>query len=152
MSNHSYGKAAWGTCNLGGAECLWISKVGQTVLARLMESQIWHQLAGSVALSGEDLEKGQWLLLTFMPYISVFSSIPLVPFKLLPGCWSSEGVSLNLSVGSLRGTAWGSRSFFQLNPTGVCSEKLWRLVFLALEPRTRGPVWVWDSLLLRYPS
>ena len=27
-----------------------ISKAGQTVLARLMESQIWHHLAGSVAL------------------------------------------------------------------------------------------------------
>ena len=33
---------------LGGAESLGISKVGQTVLASLMESQIWHQLAGSV--------------------------------------------------------------------------------------------------------
>ena len=31
-----------------GAESLGISKVGQTVLARLMESQIWHQLASSV--------------------------------------------------------------------------------------------------------
>ena len=28
---------------MGGAEPLGISKVGQTVLARLMESQIWHQ-------------------------------------------------------------------------------------------------------------
>ena len=35
-------------CKLGGAESLGISKVGQTVLARLMESQIWHQLAVSV--------------------------------------------------------------------------------------------------------
>ena len=34
--------------NLGGAEFLGISKEGQTVLARLMESQIWHHLAGSV--------------------------------------------------------------------------------------------------------
>ena len=30
------------------------------VLARLMESQIWLQLAGSVALWGKGLEKGQW--------------------------------------------------------------------------------------------
>ena len=29
-------------CKLGEAECLEISKVGHTVLARLMESQIWH--------------------------------------------------------------------------------------------------------------
>ena len=31
---------------LGGVESLGISKTGQTMLARLMESQIWHQLAG----------------------------------------------------------------------------------------------------------
>ena len=35
---------------LGRVESLGISKAGQTVLARLMESQIWHHLAGSVAL------------------------------------------------------------------------------------------------------
>ena len=35
---------------LGGAEPLGISKVGQTVLARLMESQVWHQLTGSVGV------------------------------------------------------------------------------------------------------
>ena len=29
-------------------ELLWLSKVGHTVLARLMESQIWHQPTGSV--------------------------------------------------------------------------------------------------------
>ena len=33
---------------LGGAESLGISKAGQTVLAWLMESRIWYQLAGSV--------------------------------------------------------------------------------------------------------
>ena len=33
---------------LGGAVSLGISKAAQTVLARLMESQIWHQLADSV--------------------------------------------------------------------------------------------------------
>ena len=33
---------------LGGAEPLGISKVGQTVLVRLMEPQIQHQPTGSV--------------------------------------------------------------------------------------------------------
>ena len=33
---------------LCGAKSVEISKVGQTVLARLIESQIWHQLSGSV--------------------------------------------------------------------------------------------------------
>ena len=37
-----------GARKLGGAESLGIFKEGQTVLARLMESQIWHQLADSV--------------------------------------------------------------------------------------------------------
>ena len=54
-------------CKLGGAESLWISKAGQTVTARLMESQIRHQHAGSVALWGEGSENGQWSLLTLMP-------------------------------------------------------------------------------------
>ena len=40
---------------LDGVEPLWICKVGHTVLARLMESQIWHQPAGSV---GGELSKG----------------------------------------------------------------------------------------------
>ena len=38
-----------------GAESLGISNVGQMVLARLMESQIWHKLASSV---GEGFRKG----------------------------------------------------------------------------------------------
>ena len=35
---------------LGGTKSQDISKAGQTVLARLMESQIWHLLAGSVGV------------------------------------------------------------------------------------------------------
>ena len=38
----------------------------QTVLARLMESQIWHPPAGSVALWGEGSEKEQWPLPAFV--------------------------------------------------------------------------------------
>ena len=40
---------------LGGVESLGIFKVGHTILAMLMESQIWHQPIGSV---GEGLSKG----------------------------------------------------------------------------------------------
>ena len=78
-----------------GAESLGISKAGETVLARLMESQIWHQPAGSMALWAEGSEKGQWTLLTLMPDTSASPSMPLVPFKLPPQLWSSEGVSLS---------------------------------------------------------
>ena len=42
---------------MGGIESLGITRVGQTVLARLMESQIWYQPANSVAL-GEVFRKG----------------------------------------------------------------------------------------------
>ena len=81
----------WGY-NLGGAESLGISKVGQTVLAKLMESQFGTSLP---ALWEEGLEKGKWPLPTLMPDTSVSLCIPLVPFKLLPWYWSSEGVSLS---------------------------------------------------------
>ena len=43
-----------------------ISRVGQTVVARLMESQIWHLPAGSMALLLEGSDKGQWPLPTFL--------------------------------------------------------------------------------------
>ena len=67
---------------------------------------------------GEVLAKEKWPLLALMPDNSVSQCIPLVPFKLLPWCWSSEVVSLSKCMcGSLRGTAWGPNSFFhRLNP------------------------------------
>ena len=76
---------------MGGVESLGISRVGQTVLAGLMESQIWHQVASSVG----GLEKGQWPLLALMPDTSVPPCMLLVPFKLPPLCWNSEGVGLS---------------------------------------------------------
>ena len=101
--------------SLGGpiswAESLGISKAGQTVLVLLMEeSQIWHQLAGSV---GGGFRKGTMASVPLEVRHFSPPSIPLVPFKLLPHCLSSKGVSLSwVCVDSLRGTAWGSRSFF----------------------------------------
>ena len=41
---HMEKQLGW-ACKLGGAEFLCISKTGATVLARLVESHIWHQLA-----------------------------------------------------------------------------------------------------------
>ena len=51
--------------------------VGKTVLARLMESQIWHLPASSVALWGKDSEKGQWPLPTFLSRRKLSPSSPL---------------------------------------------------------------------------
>ena len=42
---------------LGREESLGISKAVQIILARLMESQVWHQSAGSMALHGGRLRK-----------------------------------------------------------------------------------------------
>ena len=42
------------------------SRAEQTVLVRLMESQIWHLPAVSVSLWGEGSQKGQWSLPTFL--------------------------------------------------------------------------------------
>ena len=42
------GKQFGWTCKLGGCESQGMSRVRRAVLARLMESQIWHQLAGSM--------------------------------------------------------------------------------------------------------
>ena len=44
---HMENKLRW-ACKLGGAESLGISKAGQTVLARLMKSQIWCELPDSL--------------------------------------------------------------------------------------------------------
>ena len=65
-TSHSYGKATVNICKLDETEPQGISRVGQTVLARLMESQIWYQPASSVTLWVEGSEKKQWLLPAFL--------------------------------------------------------------------------------------
>ena len=76
---------------LGRAESLGISKVGQTVLAKLMESQVPHQFAVSV---GGRFRKGT-MACAHLPDTSVSPSMLFMSFNLLPWCWSSEGVSLS---------------------------------------------------------
>ena len=56
----------WVGPKLGGTESQGVSRAGQTVLARLMESQIWHPPASSVTLLEEGSEKGQWPLPAFL--------------------------------------------------------------------------------------
>ena len=134
---------------MGGTESQAICRVGQTVLARLMESQIWHQpvallIYGSV---WREPRKGQWPLFTslrenchpaftLMPDTSVSPCMPLVPFKLLPQCWRSEGVNLSKSMcGFSKWNCLGLHHFsVPTHPCRFCSQKLWGLTFLALEP------------------
>ena len=69
--------------------------------------------------------------------------ISLVPFNLLPSCWSTEGVSLSKSVCEpFKRNCQGVQKFLFSTvsiPTSFYSQKLGRLLFLALEPWAVGP-------------
>ena len=128
---------------------------------RLMESQIWHPSACSVALWEDGSERGSGLCPPFylrenflssplLPDNSVPPRVPLVPFKLLPQCWSSERVNLNKSMCCFfKGDCLRLPKF--LLPTQS------PLVFVARnygdssswhwKPRLGGLVWSWYSSL-----
>ena len=96
---------------LCGAKSVEISKVGQTVLARFMESQLWHQPSGSV-LGG--CRKGTSSACFDARHL-VSPCVSLVPFKLQPAAGAQREwvwVGESVCVCSLRGTAWCSSSFF----------------------------------------
>ena len=82
------------------------------------------------------------LALTLMPDNSVPSHMSLVPFKLLPQCWSSEGLSLCKSVlGFFKWNSLGLQnppSHSAIIPLDFCSQKLWELPFLTPKPCTAG--------------
>ena len=86
---------------LGGVEPLWISKVGLTVLARLMESQLWHQPTSSV---------GGGLCL---PWCQTFQSLPVYH-------WSPSRCCLR--AGTQRELVWEGESmcgFPKMNCLGL---------------------------------
>ena len=94
---------------LRGEESPGISKEGQTLLARLMESQIWHQLAGSV---GEGFRKMTSARLDARPFS--FSQYATGAFQAAAPVLElrgSESEQVSPCVGSLRGTTWVSSSF-----------------------------------------
>ena len=118
-----------------------------------METEIGHPPAGSV---GRGLSKEQWLLpallsgkksapsaLALMSDNSVLSHLPLAHFKLQSQHCRSEWVNLNKSEGGTfkRNTGDSRSSLFHSAPvpTGFHSQRLWGLLFLALEP------WAGDS-------
>ena len=72
---------------------------------------------------------------------SVLSCMALVPFKLLPWCWSSEEV--NLSKWFFKGNCLGLQQFHLLTQSLLvfCSQKLCGLIFLALEQYVEVLVW-----------
>ena len=118
-------------------QSLGISKVGQTVLTRLMESQIWHLLASCVTLLGEGLEKGQWLARHFS--FSQYATDAFQAATLVLELKRSKSESVSPCVGSLRGT-FGLQQFLPNSiPAGIFSQELWGLIFLALETWAEGP-------------
>ena len=78
-----------------------------------------------------------------MPDSSVLPCMRLVPFQLLPQCWSSEEVSLSKSVHKpFKRDCLGIHQFLFSTasaPAGIYTQKLWGLIFLALEPWAEGP-------------
>ena len=77
---------------LGAAEPLGISKASQIALARLMECQIWHQLAGSVV---GGFRKGTMASAHLDARYVSFSLYIIGAFQAAALCWSSEGMSLS---------------------------------------------------------
>ena len=104
------------------------------MLAKLMESQIWHQLAGSV---GGGFRKGIMASACLDARHFIFSLYAT-------GAFEAATPDLELRRGESVGGVF-KRNY-------LVSQKLWGLTFLALESWARGLVWAWDSLLLMYPS
>ena len=97
------------------------------MLATLTESQIWHPPERPVVREGRAQKKDNSLCPSFclgescapapalMPDTSDPSHMPLVPFKLLPQCWSSEGVSQSKTMcGFFKGNCLGLQKFLPL--------------------------------------
>ena len=102
---------------MGEMESLGICKAGQAVLARLMEYHIWQQPTSSV---GAGFSKGtmasvcldaRHFSLSLYATCIFQAAVPVLELR------GSKSELVSPCVGSLRGTAWGSRSFFhRLNP------------------------------------
>ena len=146
-TSHSYGKATW-----VGLQIVW-GRVYEDLQGEANSvSQIDGvsdlspdcQLCGSVEGGSEKvhglymtfcLEEGCPAALALMPDTSVSPCIPLMPFNMVPWCWSSEEwVWVSPLVGSLRGAAWDSMSFFH-----------WLSLHWFLQPEVWGlSLWNWN--------
>ena len=93
---------------------------------------------------------------SLMPDNSVPPHMSLMTFNLLLWCWSSEEVSPSKSVHELfKRNCLGLQKLLSPTasiPSSFYSQKLWRFIFLALEPWTGVLVWGWDPWLLRCTS
>ena len=127
---------------------LWGSPRLTTVSARLMESQIWHQLIGSVwgGLSKGTIASARLDVRHFS--FSLYTTGAFQAATLVLELRGSESEQVSSYVGSLRGTAWGSSSFFhQLNPHCFLQPEV-----MGTYLPGSGTLWSCDSSLLRYPA
>ena len=134
----------WAHKLVGQANILWAS---------------WQKLRGGthlLALWEDASEEEQWPLPTLLSgrklplqlslWHQTLRFLPVCPWCLL-GCCPSAGtqrewVWVSPFPGPLRGTTWDSRSSLSLSvtfPAGFYGQKLWRLLFLALELWAWGP-------------
>ena len=95
------------------------------------------------------------LALVLMPDTLVPLCVPLVPFKLLPQCWSSEGISLGKSVcGFFMRNCLGLPKFLPPTQSSLvfATKSCGKLSSWHWNPGLGGLVCAWDSSLWRYPS
>ena len=71
---------------MGGTESQGISRAGKTMLTRLMESEILHQPAGSVALWGRVQKRDNGLCLPFCLGEGCPAALTLMPDTSVPPC------------------------------------------------------------------
>ena len=107
-------EVAWAGCKLGGVGSQGITRAGQPVLARLMETQLWYppmpacQQGGGLNKGTMDSantsvwEKVAPPALALKPDNSVPPRMSLACFKLLPQHWSSEQMSPSVSKSACR--------------------------------------------------
>ena len=134
-------------CKSGGGESLGTSKACQTVLAMLMEPQIWHQptalwLCGRLGSGGAQKRDNDLC----SPRCQTLQSFPVChwcPSSCHPGVraqrewvWVGESMCGFFKRNCLGGSAV---SFTDSILTGFRSQKLWWLMSLPLETWTRGP-------------
>ena len=145
------GRASWDL--QGGANS--VSQV-----ARVSDSAPTCQLCDSIG-GGFRIETmasaclSVWVVLALMPDTSVPPCMPLVPFKLLPWCWSSEGVSLSKFVwGFFKGNCLELQKFLPLteSPLGFATRSYGDLSSCHRNPGLGDLVWDWGSSLSQYPS
>ena len=124
---------------LNGAESL--PRVGQTVLARLLESQVWHPPVSFVALCREGQNRGNGLCL---PWCSTLQFLPIYHWC-LSSCYPSAGAQ--------KESIWVGDSvcgFFKRNCLGFQNVLSLIQSLLGFAARSCGdlPSWHWNPGLL----